>query len=92
MGESVKISLRIPQDLLTWIEGEVARKREKGLRTSTTDEIVTCIVHRFVSRMPAGKRRNLLKAMGEAPEPAEARESGEKIEQQELADVVTAGA
>lgn len=94
MSESVKISIRIPQDLLMWIEGEVNRKREKGGRSSVTDEIVTCVVHRIISRMPAGKRRNLCKAMGAPADKAEqaAVEPEAITEQPELMDVVSTGA
>ena len=67
--ETTKISLRIPADYAMWLQRQVDAKRERGLRSNVTDEILTCIAHRMISLMPPDKRKNLAAAMdGRAPE------------------------
>ena len=63
MDETVRVSLRIPKDYAMWLEREVQAKKEKGYRSSITDEILTCIAHRIISMMPSAKRRNLCAAL-----------------------------
>jgi len=67
--ETSKISLRLPTDYVMWLQRQVDAKREKGYRSSITDEVLTCIVHRMVSMMPPEKRKNLAAAMaGKLPD------------------------
>lgn len=61
--ETTRVSIRIPADYATWLQRQVDGKREKGLRSSITDEVMACIVHRMISMMPAEKRKNLAAAM-----------------------------
>lgn len=61
--ETSKISIRIPADYAMWLQRQVDAKREQGLRSSITDEVMACIVHRMISMMPAEKRKNLAAAI-----------------------------
>lgn len=61
--ETSRISIRIPSDYAMWLQRQVDAKREQGLRSSITDEVMACIVHRMISMMPAAKRKNLAEAM-----------------------------
>lgn len=60
----VKISVRIPVDLLDWVNSEIQRKRGsggEGALTSISNEIRLALTHRKISLMPRDDRERLLR-------------------------------
>jgi hypothetical protein len=58
--DSIRVTLRIPADYHTWLEREIQAKREKGFRSTVTDEILTCIAHRYLAKLTHGQRSNIV--------------------------------
>lgn len=75
--DSVKVSLRIRKELYDFVERQVQVNAEKGIRSTVTDEIEICILHRMLAMLPAWQRAALEKKIG-APVAAAATPQEEK--------------
>lgn len=64
MGISVKVSARIPEDLVRWMDEEVLRKRRDGHRADRSEEIVAALRQRQISLLSQEERETLFKKLG----------------------------
>lgn len=61
--DSIRVTLRVPLDYHIWLEREVQSKRERGYRSTITDEILTCITHRYLAKLTKSQRKNIVAAL-----------------------------
>lgn len=70
--EMVRKTIRLPQDLLDFLEGQVTMKRARGLRADLSDELRICVHQRMISKLSKTQRAKLYKRLGikNDPDPA----------------------
>ncbi|MEN6544537.1 MAG: hypothetical protein ABFE07_00685 [Armatimonadia bacterium] len=64
MAEMVKVSARIPADLVEWIDAEVVRKKRDGHRADRSEEIIAALRQRQISLLSEEEREQLFKRLG----------------------------
>lgn len=54
--DKVQVSIRLPQELVDWIDAQV---RGYGRKTDRTEQVRICIEHRRISKLPRIQREKL---------------------------------
>lgn len=71
-GELTRITLRVPGDLLAFVDAEVMRHTSAGRKWDRTREVLTALRQRQISKLPPERRAEVLSRLMEAREAAAA--------------------
>lgn len=78
------LSLKISDELLSFVDSQVRKKREKGVKWDRSKEVVAAIQQRRISQLPKFEREELYRRLGVSEKvddaPADAGEAGEGVE------------
>jgi len=64
LGNLIKVSARVPEELVTWLDAQVVENRRAGKRSDRSSEIVVALNQRRISLMTKTEREELFKKLG----------------------------
>ena len=63
-----RITARLSDEDLAWLDGQVELKRARGLKSDRSDQLRVAIAHRRLALMPEAERLRVLAQLGCIPE------------------------